>query len=560
MIASISSKFSENTSTEVSDSSVKIQQNRQSPKQSRTHPDTSSDSGSQQGVRRSRRTSLREKPTNYAEGTGSSSSESEVKLGVRRRRLSSREDSVSSSNSDLESRPVIKRARSSRGSQSPKKSSSSSLSEISENYLSSALDSESETQEPPSPPETPSLPLQKRRSSQSESSDDTSEDTDRTSEPPSPPGTPIPFDPCKICGGFEPLDSQYPLLVCAGCQICVHTDCYGISNRKPMGRSWRCDPCLNGRVRRAIKVKKCVLCSRPEGVNNAMKRTNGNNWVHVLCATFTPETSFYDAENVFLVMDIEDIKDESWDAICSICQIRGGACIQCSNYTCKKFLHITCAQEAGCNIGFELKSPKLASSQQESSPKSSPSKHKSEETQIDMEQPTFDEISQSEMVSRVFCQDHSDLPENFVKLNIRDSHSHESALYIYIKKYKQYDASLREYKLKTRYTLTIPDHVRAAMNAYEAWYEQNTSDDEMDIDEDNVVDTMTKVEDLKIQNYIIRPSNRQCSRCPVTRTIKWWPAKWPYLPRSAIFSVRDVSVVICHSCFQKEKAATQPNL
>ncbi|CAG8521103.1 11369_t:CDS:2, partial [Cetraspora pellucida] len=461
MIASISSKFSENNSTDVSDSSVIMQQNRQSPKHSRTHPDTSSDSGSQQGVRKSRRTSLREKQTNYTEPTSSSSSESEVKLGVRRRRPSSHksgEDSVSSSNSDLESRPIVKRVRSSRDSQSPKKSSSSSLSEISENYLSSALDTESETQEPPSPPETPSLPLQKRHSSQSESSDDTSEDTDRSSEPPSPPGTPVPYDPCKICGGFDdPLDSQYPLLVCAGCQICIVME-------YPTVNQWE----EAGAVTHVLMEEFVEQLNRPEGVNNAMKRTNGNNWVHVLCATFIPETSFYDAENVFLIMDVEDIRDESWNAICSICQMRGGSCIRCSNYACKKFLHITCAQEAGCNIGFELKSKNLASSQQELSQRLSPLNLKSEESQDDMKQSIFDDISQCEMVSRVFCRDHTDLPENFVKLNIRDSHSHQSALYIYIKKYKQYDASLREYKLKTRYTLTIPDQIRAAMNAQEA--------------------------------------------------------------------------------------------
>ncbi|CAG8837442.1 17403_t:CDS:2, partial [Racocetra persica] len=168
---------------------------------------------------------------------------------------------------------------------------------------------------------------------------------------------------------------------------------------------------------------------------------------------------------------------------------------------------------------------------------------KSEESQDDMKQSIFDDISQHEMVSRVFCRDHTDLPENFVKLNIRDSHSHQ-----------QYDASLREYKLKTRYTLTIPDHIRAAMNAQEAWYEQDTTDEEDEESMTDTLDTMKKFEDLKIQNHIIRPSDRHCSRCPVTRTIKWWPAKWPYLPRSSRFSVRDVSVVICHSCFQKEKS------
>ncbi|CAG8592804.1 1916_t:CDS:2, partial [Scutellospora calospora] len=172
-----------------------------------------------------------------------------------------------------------------------------------------------------------------------------------------------------------------------------------------------------GDVTHVLMEEFAEQLNHPEGVNNAMKRTNGNNWVHVLCATFIPETSFYDAENVFLVMDIEDIQDESWNAM------RGGACMRCSNYACKNFLHVTCAQEAGCHIGYELKPSKLAL-QQELPPELSP-KHEPEESKGDMERSIFDEISESEMVSRVFCCDHTDLPKNFVKLNIRDLNSHQ---------------------------------------------------------------------------------------------------------------------------------------
>ncbi|CAG8777503.1 1684_t:CDS:2, partial [Acaulospora colombiana] len=90
-------------------------------------------------------------------------------------------------------------------------SSTSSLTEASE-VFSSLSDTESETQEPPSPPETPGHP-RKRRLSQSESSGETEDDTDITTEPQSPPDTPIPQNPCKICGGFEPMDTQYPLVI-----------------------------------------------------------------------------------------------------------------------------------------------------------------------------------------------------------------------------------------------------------------------------------------------------------------------------------------------------------
>ncbi|CAG8673890.1 2890_t:CDS:2 [Acaulospora morrowiae] len=524
--------------------------------------DSSSDANSQQSAEKSQRTFAHGKQINQVEVSSSSSSEAEIKKGIRRKRdsqASDDEDSKSSSSSNSESRPSIKRVRTSRKSQSPHKSSTSSLTEAPE-VLSSLSDTESETQEPPSPPETPGHP-RKRRLSQSESSDETEEDTDITTEPQSPPNSPIPQNPCKVCGGFEPMDIEYPLIVCAGCQICVHTDCYGISNRKPMGRSWRCDPCLNGRVRNAIKVKKCVLCNQPEGANNAMKRTNGNNWAHVLCTTFIPETSFYEPENVFLVMDIEDVKDERWNVK------PGGACIQCSS-SCDKYFHVTCAQEAGYHLGFEVKPFNVVSSRLDTTKASSSSKSKAESVDnalVDMNQ-TVNEGFNGEMTCKVYCSDH-DVPEGFLTMSTRDSQSHQSALYAYIKKYKKYDLSQREHKLKTRYTLTIPEHIKAQMDAQKAWYELSTTDDDSNEDssEDEIVNRKSskkKMEDVKlkgiedalIKSNILRPSDKQCSRCSVTRTIKWWPDNWAYLPRSERFSIRDALSIICHRCYQKEKA------
>ncbi|CAG8597760.1 17976_t:CDS:2 [Acaulospora morrowiae] len=488
--------------------------------------DSSLDANSlQQSTEKSQDTLAHEKQASYAEFICSSSSETEFRRGVRRKRDSqaSDEDHESSSSSLTEFCPSVKRVRTSRKSQSPHKSSTSSLTEISE-VLSSSSDTDSETQEPPSPPETPAHP-RKRQLIQSESSDETEEDTDVTTEPQSPSDIPIPQNPCKICGGFDPMNTQYSLMVCVGCQICVHTDCYGISDRKPMGRSWRCDPCLNGRIRNAIKVKKCVLCSHSEKENNAMKRTNGNNWAHVLCATFIPETSFYEPENVFLIMDVEDIKDQRWNVVCSICQKPGGACIQCSS-SCNKYFHVTCAQEAGCHLGFEVNAVSLRSDATKTSSSSSKSKSESPDNHIVGMNQNINDGFNGEMICKVYCNDHG-IPEGFLTMNTRDPQSHQSALYAYIKKHKKYDLSKRGYKLKTRYTLTIPEHIKKQIEAQKAWYELSTTDDD----------------------------NKKCLHCSVTRTIKWWPANWPYLPRSDRISIRNSLDIICHRCYQKEKAS-----
>ncbi|CAG8610876.1 2668_t:CDS:2 [Diversispora eburnea] len=318
------------------------------------------------------------------------------------------------------------------------KSSTSSLTEIDD--LSSSFDSESEINEPPSPPETPGLQRKRRR-------DEVSEESDGTPEPPSPSETLVPQDPCKVCGGFEPLDTQYSLVVCVGCQVCVHQDCYGVTTLKPRGRSWRCDPCLNKHLRNAIKIKKCVLCNLPEGENNAMKRTNGNNWVHVLCATFIQETSFYDAEKVYLVMDIDDLDAKRWKMICSICQESGGVCIQCSGDECKKRFHVTCAQNACYKIGFTLRPPKVDSIdltrtvQTEQTTQTTqiinsllikrPLASKSifpisppAAVVVDPNNFEDSEDFKGELVSKVYCEEHGEV-ENFISLNTRGPQSHQ---------------------------------------------------------------------------------------------------------------------------------------
>ena len=65
---------------------------------------------------------------------------------------------------------------------------------------------------------------------------------------------------------------------------CIVSACYGIVT-VPIG-PWFCRKCES--QERAARVK-CELCPSKDG---ALKRTDTNNWAHVVCALYIPEVRF----------------------------------------------------------------------------------------------------------------------------------------------------------------------------------------------------------------------------------------------------------------------------
>ncbi|RUS15606.1 hypothetical protein BC937DRAFT_92240 [Endogone sp. FLAS-F59071] len=47
-----------------------------------------------------------------------------------------------------------------------------------------------------------------------------------------------------------------------------------------------------------------------------------------------------------------------WKQLCSFCNVYGGACIACSD--CKRPFHVSCAQDRGAKIGFEMQQVKAS--------------------------------------------------------------------------------------------------------------------------------------------------------------------------------------------------------
>jgi hypothetical protein len=75
--------------------------------------------------------------------------------------------------------------------------------------------------------------------------------------------------------------------------------------------------------------KKQEEMNRPVNPREPLKRTADNNWVHVTCATFTPEVKFGNAKAMSPSEGIPSIPRARYDEICKACKQRGGACVAC---------------------------------------------------------------------------------------------------------------------------------------------------------------------------------------------------------------------------------------
>lgn len=87
----------------------------------------------------------------------------------------------------------------------------------------------------------------------------------------------------------------------------------------------------------------------------AMKQSHcGKYWLHMSCARWIPELghvfkSKSNPNNVSsskkpLTIDLGKINSSRWNLTCSLCKIRKGACIQCSEPQCVTAFHVSCTK------------------------------------------------------------------------------------------------------------------------------------------------------------------------------------------------------------------------
>ncbi|VDK76361.1 unnamed protein product [Litomosoides sigmodontis] len=148
--------------------------------------------------------------------------------------------------------------------------------------------------------------------------------------------------------------------------------CYGIVE-VPEGE-WYCAKCADfiahsqyngnsGDVGEVRETPRCKLCPFGHG---ALKRTDNDEWAHVICALYIPEVRFGDVHSMDPVI-LNDVPLERFQQQCYLCMERGeekraylGACMPCNRPGCKKCFHVTCAQAEGllCEEGGGSKNVK----------------------------------------------------------------------------------------------------------------------------------------------------------------------------------------------------------
>lgn len=153
------------------------------------------------------------------------------------------------------------------------------------------------------------------------------------------------LDRCSVCHMDEEYEDNL-FLQCDKCRMMVHARCYG--ELEPLdGVLWFCNLCRPGAPK---SPPRCCLCPVTGG---AIKPTTDGRWAHLACAMWIPETCLADVKRMEPIDGLSRINKDRWKLLCSICGVSFGACIQCSNSTCRVAYHPLCARAAGLCVELE---------------------------------------------------------------------------------------------------------------------------------------------------------------------------------------------------------------
>ncbi|CAH1429872.1 unnamed protein product [Lactuca virosa] len=151
---------------------------------------------------------------------------------------------------------------------------------------------------------------------------------------------------CAVCQSTDG-DPSDPIVFCDGCDLMVHTTCYGnpLINGVPEG-DWFCSQC---QITDKNKDSSCCLCPFNGG---ALKPTNNGLWAHIVCALFIPEVFFHDPEGREGI-DCSKVPLRRWGKKCYVCRKTKGCAIDCSEENCGLSFHVTCGLKEDLCIEYK---------------------------------------------------------------------------------------------------------------------------------------------------------------------------------------------------------------
>lgn len=390
-------------------------------------------------------------------------------------------------------------------------------------------------------------------------------------EPTPPPPPIIPAQPqwrvlpCAVCKGSGDT------IACAHCKLTVHRQCFGLRENEGLRSDgdthWVCEQCSNDRNPSVSTDYSCCLClteetqidlveppkvshkkktdrerekermekeladamrteyrnkqlsqHRPQMPREPLKRTTGNNWVHVYCAIWTPEIRFSDAKKLEMAEGFQQIPQGRFEAVCKLCKNKDhqnkvrddkGACTSC--FQCHANFHISCAFEAGYLFGFDV-SPVKGS-------------RKDQITTATLADET------GSLTPAIWCKEHT-IKTIVHPMNEVANDMGKFALQVYAENYKQADLTLTGTVRKANLVQLTKDKGQTAATTSSA----NGSRRESNANSiaaavrrgartSSVPENKSDGEDGASQIYEISdtPSERQCVKCGIDVTPKWHP-------------------------------------
>ncbi|KAE8148024.1 hypothetical protein BDV25DRAFT_159150 [Aspergillus avenaceus] len=366
--------------------------------------------------------------------------------------------------------------------------------------------------------------------------------------------------PCAVCNKMEPAGDQH--LSCRDCRLTVHRSCYGVSPSRNCAK-WLCDMCTNDRSPLFSTCYECVLCpvtwtehelmeapksthkkkterdrekerlekemvneaiklyrqrqeavGKPIGPREPLKRTDGNNWVHVTCAVWTPEIKFANSKELEPAEGFALIPTDRYRDACKICKSNKGACVSCHFSGCNAQFHVGCAYQAQYIFGFDV----------------TPVKSSRRETANTVR--LKDEVGVAS--AGVWCPHHT-IPN--VVHGIGESTEEEgvNALQRFVQTYKQADLSLTGTLRRAAYvqqsigalqhTATSGGHRRAsAVNGVAAPPPPRDAQKNTATSPEEAADEMVIDSENHPSAQITGPdATRKCARCSTAYSPRWWP-------------------------------------
>ncbi|CAN1140774.1 Protein Jade-1 [Linum perenne] len=155
---------------------------------------------------------------------------------------------------------------------------------------------------------------------------------------------------CAVCLSTDG-DPSDPIVFCDGCDLMVHTTCYGnpLVKGVPEG-DWFCEECSvcndhNGK----LAPLPCCLCPNKGGGLKSTRRDG--KWAHIVCALLIPEVFFEDPDGREGI-NVSKVPKRRWQQKCYLCKSRKGCVIECSEPKCPMAFHITCGLKEDLSIEY----------------------------------------------------------------------------------------------------------------------------------------------------------------------------------------------------------------